>query len=115
MNDVFEWMLDGLGEKPDTLIGLTNWALWNRKNVIGTPCPYAQTGEEYIEILVQGETEDAAIAKLCDDVVSYVNSNVGAIYWRCMPEYRAYEHKAGAAAYARLLVSDKPVIWPASK
>jgi hypothetical protein len=95
--------------------------------VPGLPMAFSNTGEPYIafdqdgiidggflgpqrEKSPRGSAEQALIA-LTMHIAGYCAGKTGALYWRVMPEFEQETPKSGWTAYARLLVSDRPVIW----
>lgn len=80
----------------------------------------APTGEEYLSIcngyvkpqgapVYRAESDEQAIWLWHSGMVAYLKDHKGTLYWRKRPELDSAVH----AVYARLLVSDKPVIYPA--
>lgn len=110
--------------------------------VEGLPCATSQTGEPYVEygpggIREQGiinyahlhTTEEGAIRALCGVVTHFASfaPDGAALYWRIRPEVEKnvlYKDESLLMArphftpvpvftvYARLLISDRPVIYP---
>lgn len=97
------------------------------KCVDGLPLSVCQTGDTYMTVKSGGIFEpdstikstpcgnpDAAIMQWFGHVMRYGLSRKGTLYWRIKPEL---EHETRDKAevyqiYSRLVITDKPVIWP---
>jgi hypothetical protein len=79
--------------------------------VPGLACSRSQTDEPYVEILtVSKPTMAAAVADWLEKVEVYLAGRAGTIYWRVKPALSKSEN--GWRIYARLLISDRPVVFP---
>lgn len=105
------------------------WALQRRfMCVVGFPMAISQTGEEYVSVTHDGERTlnlepdlvilrpegcfhgEEAFARLAMAIAVYCEGRAGTLYWRVRPEIT--QHGNGRwDAYARLLISDKPILW----
>lgn len=105
-------------------------ALANRFMCVrGLPMVFAQTGEKYVQFSHEGRipedkpmgwynrrrttcfSAEHAIIALSMHIAEYCLDRQGSLYWRIMPEVDKPNPQSGWDSYARLLVSDKPVIW----
>jgi hypothetical protein len=78
-------------------------------------CAISPTGEEYVNIFVGGcDSPGVAIAGWMSTVDEYARakSDNAVLYWRCVPEIDQWKEKVpgGWKVYARLLISDKPIV-----
>ena len=78
------------------------------KAVIGKPYAYCETGDQYVTFRVTGRTSHNALAGMSGDLVEYVSSRKGTLYWRLYPRIQVEEHGNSFHAYTRLVVTDKP-------
>ena len=76
----------------------------------------APTGEPYVAIgmLIEGSgaSEAVAFGALLGAVRAYAHGKAGMLYWRMKPEVQRVEEPLSWRCYARLLISDKPIVAP---
>lgn len=101
--------------------GLRNVLATKFSCVRGLPGPVSQTNEEHVAFIapsdkhVKYSSPEEAMIDLSFQFGEYIARKEGLLYWRVEPELSAPDGPHGWRAYARFLISDKPMVWRTMK